>query len=230
MKRKRKSFYMKTASHRKQDAFAFAFLMIIFLFFSSFLIFSGFIGNYIAKEEWKFDRIAISYMNQIRSEMLTHVFKGITFTGNFLSVLIITLTIAAILIYFKKKKQSLFFSLNVLGLWLFNEILKQIFRRPRPLELRLVHASGYSLPSGHSMVFMGLSALVIYYILRNIHNRKVSVFISCLIFIYAVLVGLSRVYVGVHYFSDVLTGWTVGMLWALSSISLYKKLEFVKKR
>ncbi|HHY90236.1 MAG TPA: phosphatase PAP2 family protein [Clostridiales bacterium] len=228
MKRKREPFHQKTASHQKQDGFAFTFLVILFLFFSSLLIFSGFIGNYIAKEDWEFDRMAISFMNRIRSQMLTHLFKGITFTGNFLSVVIITLVIAGVLIYFKKTKQALFFSLNVLGLWLFNEMLKQVFRRPRPLEPRLVHVSGYSFPSGHSMVFMGLSAWVIYYILRNVRNRRMAVLISILILIYAVLVGLSRVYLGVHYFSDVLAGWTIGILWVLASISLHKKLELAQ--
>lgn len=137
-------------------------------------------------------------------------------------MIIITLIITDYLIYIKKKTEGLFFGLNIFGIWIFNEILKAIFKRPRPAGTWLVNAAGYSFPSGHAMIFMGLSLLSIYYIFIYIKNKRVSIMISLLIFIYSIFVGLSRVYVGVHYLSDVLAGWAAGLMWVTLSVNYIK--------
>lgn len=116
---------------------------------------------------------------------------------------------------------------NLIGAWLLNELLKAMFRRPRPEVLRLAAAAGYSFPSGHSMVtfaLYGFLAFLMWWLSRGhrpgVSRRRLllaSVAAGVLVF----LVGWSRVYLGVHYPSDVLAGFAAGGLWATSCAVLF---------
>lgn len=170
----------------------------------------------------KMDINAVNYFLSIRSDLLTSLFKTITSTGNFLFILILSLVVIAILLYKRKSKEALFLGISNLGIWLFNEALKQIFKRPRPLGIHLVKVHGYSFPSGHAMIFMGFSLFLIYLILKNLKNKLISYILSTSIFIYSILVGISRVYLGVHYLSDVFAGWIAAVLWVFTWIIIYR--------
>ena len=176
--------------------------------------------------KWIYDVAAVNYVYSIRNVTYNNIFKAITSTGNTIPVITITLIITVFLIYIKKKREGVFFGLNILGIWIFNEILKALIKRPRPTGTWLVNASGYSFPSGHAMIFMGLALLSIYYILIYIKNRRIATLVSLLIFMYSILVGLSRIYVGVHYLSDVLAGWIAGLMWVTLTVSLKKHLYY----
>lgn len=227
-KRKYNEFDSFRFKYKKYDEAATYFFISIFLSFTSLFALLEFIEDYLSKDNWKIDVNIMSFISNIRNTTLDNIFKIITTTGNTLSVVIIVLISALILIRIKKKKEALFFSMNTMGLWIFNEVLKQIFKRPRPSGLKLVEASGYSFPSGHAMIFMGISILLAYYILTCLKKKGLAIFISTLILVYSVLVGLSRVYVGVHYISDVFAGWFAGILWSSSSIAIYKFLKYKK--
>ncbi|WP_166636503.1 phosphatase PAP2 family protein [Fonticella tunisiensis] len=198
----------------------------IFISLISFLIFYNIAEGYFESGNWGIDRSAWNFANSIRSTSLNSILKFITSTGNFFSVLFITLALMSISIYKRMMVEGMFFGGNVLGVWIFNEILKSIFRRTRPSEMRIVEASGYSFPSGHAMIFMGLSLMMIYFSLRYIKNRKLACAASLIIFVYAVIVGLSRVYLGVHYMSDVIAGWIAAVLWVLTVIAAYRVFQF----
>lgn len=171
------------------------------------------------------DIYAANFFLSIRTNFLTSLFKTITSTGNFLFIFIMTITIMFVLLFIKKRKDSLFFGFGIVGIWLFNEVLKLIFKRPRPSGLHLVTAHGYSFPSGHSMIFMGFSLFVIYYLIRNLKSTWKRSVLSLILIIYSIMVGLSRVYLGVHYLSDVLAGWIAAVLWALTWIIIYRILN-----
>lgn len=93
-------------------------------------------------------------------------------------------------------------------------MLKLVFRRPRPDVLRLVEQSGYSFPSGHamnSMIFYGLAAYLLVRRGRHWSRYLVAGFVAVLV----LLIGLSRIYLGVHYASDVLAGFLIGAGWLI---------------
>lgn len=188
----------------------------------SLFVLSDLAEDYMTSGSFRIDGVAFKYVYSIRDVQLNKIFVAVTSTGNFVSVITITLIAAFILLHMKKRGEAIFFSSNILGVWLFNELLKYIFKRPRPSEIWLVNATDYSFPSGHSMIFMGLSLFIIYYILLYVKNKKLAVLLTVLVFAYSLLVGLSRVYVGVHYLSDVVAGWSGGTLWSSSSILIYR--------
>ena len=140
---------------------------------------------------------------------MTLFFKTITILGN-TPVQAVIAILATLVLYLRKQKVQAYFmggsgilaALMILG-------LKHLFQRPRPSITHLVHASGYSFPSGHSLgTFLILGALAI--ILAQYVSHKVTKWVIYVVAaVLVALVGLSRIYVGVHYPTDVLAGFTL---------------------
>ena len=103
-----------------------------------------------------------------------------------------------------------------------NLILKNTVKRYRPMGIKLTEAHGYSFPSGHSSISTAIGIVLIYFIIKRIKNKKVAYLISGFILTYLILVGISRVYVGVHYPTDVLGGWFIAGIWSYITIAIYK--------
>lgn len=158
---------------------------------------------------------------KLMSTNVTAIMMFISFLGS--AMTLITLSIAFIILL-KNKRDSKMIVLNLSLVFILNRILKYIIARPRPNILRLVEETGYSFPSGHSMVSMGFYGFLIYLICINIKNKKIKyplvVFLSLLI----LLIGLSRIYLGVHYFTDVIGGFIIAILYLVIFI------KFVYKR
>ena len=210
---------IKPELNDKQDKYL---IVSIFMFLLSFIVSILLMSHYYYHESFSFDNQAGNYVMHIRNGVLNNIFKGITMAGDVVPNIILTAIVGAIFVNLKKKREGLFFTLNILGIWVFNALLKDIFKRARPSGKWLVDAIGYSFPSGHAMVFMGFSLLLIYYILIFMKNKSWKWLLSIVILAFGILVGLSRVYLGVHYLSDVLTGWSVAVLWVSASIVIYR--------
>ena len=112
------------------------------------------------------------------------------------------------LIYIKDKKLALTVPLNVIIATTLNQILKHIFRRPRPLY-RLIKIGGFSFPSGHAMVSMAFYGYLLYLANTFIDNKKQKKVIIFILSTIILLVGISRIYLGVHYCSDIITGYSI---------------------
>ena len=97
-------------------------------------------------------------------------------------------------------------TLNLTINFIFNQYLKLFFSRPRPVDLMIVEEKGYSFPSGHSMISMAFYGFIIFLIWKYLKNKKLKWLYTILLGILIVLVGTSRIYLGVHYASDVLAG------------------------
>lgn len=124
--------------------------------------------------------------------------------------------ILCILFLLIKKKWGIILTTNVVLASGINASLKLIFERERPL-MKLVEATGYSLPSGHSCSSMAFYGTLIYLVYKaNLkHKKEISVGLGILI----LLIGFSRIYLHVHYFSDVVTGFMLG--YTIINITLY---------
>ena len=103
--------------------------------------------------------------------------------------------------------------LNLALTLVLNVLLKNLIQRPRPEGLRLIAETGYSFPSGHSMVSMAFYGLMLWMV-WHYEKDKVLRFVLCALFALTILmVGVSRIYLGVHYASDVVAGFAVSLLW-----------------
>ena len=139
------------------------------------------------------------------------------------AVVLITLTISFLLLL-KNKKDSRCIALNLILVFLLNRILKFIIARPRPEILRLVPEDGYSFPSGHAMVSMGFYGFLIYLIYTKVKNKKVKYPLVVFLGLLIILIGISRIYLGVHYFTDVIGGFIIAILYLIVFIkNIYNK-------
>ena len=124
----------------------------------------------------------------------------------------------------KNKKIGLSIISNIVIITILNQLLKRILQRPRPTEFRIVEETGYSFPSGHSMVSMAFYGYLIYLIYRYIKNKYVKWTLITILSILICLIGISRIYLGVHYTSDVLGGFLLSISYLVIYISSIKKL------
>ncbi len=159
-----------------------------------------------------FDKSIIDWVYSFRSESLTAVMKVITFFGG---EIFITCGIVVLLgLLYKKHKVSTFnFTVLLVFGTIINLLLKFIYQRPRPEYQPLMFESTYSFPSGHAMNSFIFYVCLAYFINRNTKNVKVRILSVSFFGVLIGLIGLSRIYLGVHYPSDVLAGYIAGLLW-----------------
>ena len=93
--------------------------------------------------------------------------------------------------------------------------MKFFFQRPRPEEYRLISESGYSFPSGHAMVSMAFYGLLIYIVYRYVKNVYLKYGLMVILFMLILFIGISRIYLGVHYTSDVLGGFLLSICYLI---------------
>ena len=153
-----------------------------------------------------------SIQTRVRGDLpggLTHFFKTITILGN-TSVQAIIAIVAVIWLYLRQyKSEAIFVGTSGVLASIMIVSLKYIYQRPRPLITHLVHASGYSFPSGHSLgTFMILGAIAIV-LTQRLEKKESQAAVFAISGLLIALVGLSRIYVGVHFPTDVLAGFTL---------------------
>ena len=148
----------------------------------------------------------------MRNNVLTFIFKIITNLGGAYCLIIIAILCA---IFIRNKKIAFAIPINLILSTMLNLLLKNIVERPRPIGYRLINETGYSFPSGHSMISAAFYGLIIYFIWKNVKNIKLK-YISCILLsLLILLIGISRIYLGVHYASDVIGGFTISIAYLI---------------
>ena len=166
-----------------------------------------------------FDDNVYNYISSFRNSYLDNIFKIITKFANPISITILVLILLIIL-----KKENIYkLILTVSTTVLLNQALKHLIRRPRPDYIRLVSEKGFSFPSGHSMVSLAFYGFIIYLIYKYIKNKKIKVFLITLLSMLIAFIGISRIYLGVHYTSDVCAGFLISISYLIIYTSIVDK-------
>ena len=162
-------------------------------------------------EIMKLDTLAYRFfVEKLRSDPITSVMKGFTGLLDIPVLLVMTLIVTA---FAPGKAPGRCVAANLIGALALNVVLKQIVQRPRPDGFRLIAESGYSFPSGHSMVSMAFFGLLVWMVWTYEKDKTMRLVWCTLFSLVIVMVGVSRIYLGVHYASDVLAGFCVSLLW-----------------
>ncbi|API56587.1 acid phosphatase (plasmid) [Rhizobium leguminosarum] len=182
-------------------------------------------------ETFRFDEVILLALRRaddlavpIGPGWLTHAVDDITALGGITVLSLLTALITIYLLFDRRWPIAIFVFSSVLTGWLASATLKILVARPRPdIVPHLVEVSDLSFPSGHAMVsavtYLTLGALVA----RTQRYPSTRIFVMGAGVFLAVIVGLSRIYLGVHYPTDVLAGWCAGALWALGCWLISKR-------
>ena len=154
------------------------------------------------------------------SDFTTPIAKFITNFGGAIFLIVVTI---ALFILIKNKKIRLSILSNLVIITILNQLLKRILQRPRPTEYRIIEETGYSFPSGHSMISMAFYGYLIYLIYKYIKNKYIRWISIVLLSILICAIGISRIYLGVHYTSDVLGGFLISISYLIIYISAVNK-------
>ncbi|MDQ0270476.1 phosphatase PAP2 family protein [Cytobacillus purgationiresistens] len=185
------------------------------------LIVRDFSRNDLAWFDWE----VISFIQSYISSRMTGIVNVITFFGSVKWFVFAVLFLLILLVMAKKYALAVFVVFSSGAGGLFNWFLKWIFQRDRPVFQPLIEVTGFSFPSGHSMgsfVFYGSLAFVLIHFVKKIAWR---ILICTLLFLVIATIGVSRIYLGVHYPSDVLAGFLSGAVWLMVNIIAFQAYE-----
>ncbi|RFM27040.1 phosphatase PAP2 family protein [Deminuibacter soli] len=194
--------------------FTLEFMLAVLLLLLSASVF-GFIAHYCitVRDQNNFDHRIYILLTQHAGPALTRQVQRITFLGSG-TVLAPAYLLIALILLLQKRKQLAAALIAIAGSsMLLNVILKNIYQRSRPALAHLDAVQGYSFPSGHSMGAFTFCGLIIFVIWKSRVPRWLQLISAILLSLLAILIGCSRIYLGVHFASDVLAGFFVTVLW-----------------
>ena len=185
------------------------------------VIFAIFTYKVVADKTIYIDSIVYNYIsNNIINKNRTEIVKVIT---NITSPIMVIITLLILVLAIKDKKIKISLVINLLGITIINNLIKAIIARPRPEINKLVTETGYSFPSGHSITSMVFYGYLVYLTYKYINNKKIKIPLIIFLILLIPTIGLSRIYLGVHYASDVLCGFLLGTIYLILFISISKK-------
>ncbi len=184
------------------------------------IMFIAIVRNIYANEIASFDNFYYGYISKLISDQMTFFVKVITNLGS--AYALISIAVLMLLIP-KKKIYGILTSINLVTIFLLNLLLKYIFTRPRPTDINLIKELGYSFPSAHAMVGTAFYGFLIYLIWQSNIKNKQKWFYSILLGILIILICITRIYLGVHFASDVFGGFLISISYLVLFTSIIKK-------
>ena len=192
--------------------------------FISLILFLTITEDVFDNEIIKGDTIGYNIVSSLISDNLTPLVKMITWFGSATCLILLTVILFVII---KNKKAGLLIGTNLVIITILNQTLKSLLQRPRPTGFRIINETGYSFPSGHSMISMAFYGFLIYLIYKNAKNKYLKLTLIIILFILIISIGLSRIYLGVHYTSDVLAGFLLSIAYLIFYCHVVDKVLYV---
>ena len=172
------------------------------------------------------DMMIFDKIKPLANNMNNRIMLFITFLGKHQFLIPANLIL---IFYFLLVTKQTWFSIRVITIAISSLVLmlllKQLFQRKRPLSPLLKAAKGLSFPSGHAIMAVTFYGLLIYILRHTIETSWLRSLATIFLILLVLLIGFSRIYLRVHYASDVLGGFIIGLLWLIISLAIMKWLE-----
>lgn len=174
----------------------------------------------------QFDHVVLSWMHLHQVPWLTTLARVLAWFGNPPVIVVIAVLGIIVGIFWRKVRGAAWtLPIGVIGAAFIIQGVKLVFRRPRPsLFQPLLHETGFSFPSGHSLIAVVVYGLLGYFLIHIFRHHAAKVAVAICTAVLVILIGLSRVYVGVHFPTDVLAGWTGGIPWLITCFWIHEAL------
>ncbi|WP_278266099.1 phosphatase PAP2 family protein [Nocardia sp. AG03] len=170
----------------------------------------------------RLDARVLDWMIAHRGEPLTSIARVITDLGDTLSMTVLATVTVCLFLWQRHWACAALVAITSLGAGLLVVVIKQLVGRNRPPELtRMVYEPSLSYPSGHTLGSTVVVGIVAITLIPRLRRRWARVGATVLAVLFPIAVGLSRVYLGVHWLSDVLAGWTIGLIWLAVCVTVF---------
>lgn len=169
-----------------------------------------------------FDLTIMEFIHKNNSLPVLSLMKFITCFGSKEFFIIVGSIVFIYFLYAMERQNANLVLGSIVGSYILNASLKLIFSRVRPLSYMLIEQAGYSYPSGHSMVSMSFYTTIAYILLEKVKDQKIKTIIWIGNFVLIGLIGFSRIYLGVHWPTDVIVGYTMGYIFFLTNTNIIK--------
>ena len=188
------------------------------------------INNIVEIDKW-----VINQVLYFRTPTATAAMKYITVLGESTAYVIYSIIMIVILAYLGNKErrinQIIEYCVTMIGGSVLLILLKELIQRPRPIsETTLIQVDGWSFPSGHAMMSVVFYGILLYIIIHRVKARQLQLLACAATVLIVVLIGVSRVYLQVHYLSDVIAGYIIGICWlifCLVGLRIYRSINHV---
>ncbi len=173
-----------------------------------------------------FDRSILYFMYHHRAYRLTQTATVLAHMGSPPVIAGVALGSAVVGVFWRKVRGAAWtMPIAIIGAGVIIQAVKLVIKRPRPSFFTpLLHEAGFSFPSGHSLIAMVVYGLLGYFVMHLFQNFWARLAVRILTVLLVAAIGVSRVYVGVHYPTDVLAGWIAGVPWLISCLALHEVL------
>lgn len=182
--------------------------------------------------KFKIDKFNVVVANN-RNNGLTSFLKIFTHLGSFYTLALLAV-VGVVLIWFvmKNKRQSAFYAVTFAIVCISNFVIKQIVRRIRPEHLMIIEETGFSFPSGHAMMTFAFFALAIHFVWHVIKNKPLKITLISIFSVLTIAIGFSRIYLGVHYLTDIIAGFLISLVIVIACLMFYhsKLFKFLKDK
>ncbi len=206
-------------------------LIVLVVFFSSLFTVSFLVHEVFFDETFMMDKKVFLFLERFISDRSNSLMLFFTFFGSHKFLVPANLLMIAFVFFVLKDK---WFAIKIASVAISSLLLmfflKLLFGRQRPLEPLLSPASGLSFPSGHAFMSFAFFGLWVYIVFNRIENKLLKTILISLLLLLLLIIGISRIYLRVHYFSDVIAGLCLGMIWLVISVSILNKMERRSKR
>jgi undecaprenyl-diphosphatase len=185
------------------------------------LFFFGWLADEVLEgETQRFDETVRSSINQLSTPIATDVMRFFTFSGSTLFLLILGVCFIAAFVFAGWRRSALLFAATMLGAIILNYSLKISFQRTRPEPyFNTPLPSSYSFPSGHALFALCFYGILAWLVTARIKSRAAAIGIWIITILFIIFIGLSRIYLGVHYPSDVLAGYAAALVWVVTVVT-----------
>lgn len=205
-----------------------------FFIFRNYLIFALiviFVLTFFAKHYafFFFDLYITRFIQQINNPLIDQFLLFLSWLGNPPQVLMSLIIFPGALFIYGKRKEALMLLVSAIGAVGVSEIMKIIVLRPRP-DAGLIHQvekffRNDSFPSGHVLYFIGFYGFLMFLSFTFIKKKLLRNLISGMLFLMLILIGVSRIYLGSHWFSDTLASYLIGSIWLYGMILIFRKYQ-----